>query len=260
MAANLAAPVLPGSQTPGEEGQAQEAELPLLLRTVVYESLDSDARETTDGPRDAPAPRADWLTSDGGVELGPTWVGSDPDETRCLQPFHQWRCSLEAHAGVYCSQHGLGPSVPTFDFVPLDLRLGVVLHDPIMPGCLRGCWQALIEMSVEPVFNGYGHILAGPSALFRYNFVQPDWRFVPYLQCGAGFVYTDAYHDVTQHAIGEEYEFQLKAAGGFHYFLNDRWSLDGEVGYIHISNADLANRNYGINAVGGSIGVTYVFP
>ena len=54
--------------------------------------------------------------------------------------------------------------------------------------------------------------------------------------------------------------FALKAAAGFHYTLNERLALNVEGGYIHISNADLASRNYGINALGGSIGITYYFP
>ncbi len=37
-------------------------------------------------------------------------------------------------------------------------------------------------------------------------------------------------------------------------------SLDIEGGLQHISNAGLANRNLGVNAFGGSIGLTYYFP
>jgi hypothetical protein len=47
---------------------------------------------------------------------------------------------------------------------------------------------------------------------------------------------------------------------GCHYFVNDHLSLDAEGGYIHISNADLASRNLGINAIGGTLGMTLYFP
>jgi Lipid A 3-O-deacylase (PagL) len=79
-------------------------------------------------------------------------------------------------------------------------------------------------------------------------------------QCVPDFAYTDAYQDYSQHAIGQAVEFQLKAAAGFHYCVNEHLSLDGEAGYTHISNADLAPRNLGINSVGSTMGITFYFP
>jgi opacity protein-like surface antigen len=134
------------------------------------------------------------------------------------------------------------------------------LNDPGCCSWLSGSFQALVEFSTAPVTDGFGDIVLGPTALLRYNWVRPGCRLVPYLQAGAGFVYNDAYENHYQHAIGEAMEFALKAAAGFHYFINDNLSLDVEGGYIHISNADLASRNLGINAVGGSIGMTIYLP
>jgi hypothetical protein len=37
-------------------------------------------------------------------------------------------------------------------------------------------------------------------------------------------------------------------------------SLDVEGGIQHLSNGGLARRNYGINAVGAAVGLTYYFP
>jgi hypothetical protein len=93
----------------------------------------------------------------------------------------------------------------------------------------------------------------------RYNFVQPDCRLIPYLQGGGGFIYNDAYRDKTQRALGQAGEFYLQANAGLHYMVGPRCSIDAEGGYIHISNAGTNARNGGINALGGSLGVTYFF-
>jgi hypothetical protein len=176
------------------------------------------------------------------------------------EAFWRGRLFLETNVGAYFSERGLGPATPTFDFLPINVRLGMVLNDPCFPGCLRGSYEALVEFSTAPVFSGFGNIVVGPTALLRYNWVQPDCRLVPYLQAGAGFAYTDGYKDPVQHAIGQWFEFTLKAAAGVHYFVNQNLSVDVEGGFTHISNADLASRNLGINAVGASLGLTFYFP
>jgi hypothetical protein len=171
-------------------------------------------------------------------------------------PFAGGQVSFEANSGVYCSQRGLGPRTPTFDFAPLNVRLGLELNDP----CLFGGVEALAELSTAPVVSGFGNIVVGPTALLRYNFLHRDLPFVPYLQGGAGFAYTDASYDRTQHAIGQDVEFTIKAALGFQYLLNDHLALNVEGGVTHISNANMASRNLGINAVGASLGLTYYLP
>jgi opacity protein-like surface antigen len=175
-------------------------------------------------------------------------------------PFTRGRWSFEVNGGCYFSQPGIGPRTPTFDFAPINLRLGLMLTNPCLPGCFHGNCEALVEFSTAPVVDGFGDIVVGPTALLRYNWVQPGRRWVPYLQGGAGLVYNNAFGDRNQRAIGEAVEFALKAAVGCHFFVRDNLSLDVEGGYIHISNADLASRNLGINAVGGSLGITLYLP
>jgi hypothetical protein len=41
--------------------------------------------------------------------------------------------------------------------------------------------------------------------------------------------------------------------------MSDAWSLDIEGGIQHISNADMATRNAGVNCLGGSVGLTFSF-
>jgi lipid A 3-O-deacylase len=46
---------------------------------------------------------------------------------------------------------------------------------------------------------------------------------------------------------------------GLRYFIARHWTIDLEAMFHHMSNAYLAERNNGINAVGGFLGVTYFF-
>ena len=123
--------------------------------------------------------------------------------------------------------------------------------------CLRGKGEVLLEYTADTATGDFGHFVTGPSLLLRYNFQQPDRRFVPYIQGGFGIVFDDAYHEPNQHLVGGPVEFLSQAQLGFHYFLKPAWSLDVEGGYRHISNADIYSRNLGVNSLGGTIGFTY---
>lgn len=182
-------------------------------------------------------------------------------------PFQKGRITAQVMAGYYVYT-GLGPGVPfgstldpQFDYAPISLRLGYLINTPPETrSLLRGSAEILAELMTAPVTQGYADIVVGPSLLLRYNFVQPSASIVPYIQAGTGLVYSDAYETPGQDALGEAVEFLLQAQAGVKWILNDRWSLDFEGGYQHISNAGFADRNGGINNFGGSVGFTYYLP
>lgn len=177
------------------------------------------------------------------------------------------RFSLQFLAGFYPSSD-LGPGAPfgstldnDFDYAPLSVRLGYRINDPSPSGgWLRGSAEVLAELMVAPVTNGYADLVIGPSLLLRYNFVQPGARVHPYIQAGAGLVFSDAYEAEGQDAFGQAVEFLLQTQVGLRWLLNESWSVDFEAGFQHISNAGLADRNAGINNFGGSVGLTWYFP
>src|SRR5262249_13745698 len=109
------------------------------------------------------------------------------------------------------------------------------------------------------VTGQFGHYFTGPSALIRYNYRQPGWRLVPYIQGGAGIVLNDAYRTQEQRLIGRWQEFLLQAEVGVRFQVTEHLSLDLEGGFQHISNARLAPRNGGINNLGVTVGFTYTF-
>ncbi|MGF1678383.1 MAG: acyloxyacyl hydrolase [Candidatus Methylacidiphilales bacterium] len=174
--------------------------------------------------------------------------------------YRQNLVSLQLVTGALVSPVGIGPDTDTFNYTMTNLRLGWMMNTPALDGHpLDGAVEFLFELSGSAVFEGAGSFLSGPTLLLRYHFTQPDWRWVPYIQLGGGITFTDAYEDRSQRAIGQQMEFTPQASLGSRYLIDPNWSLDIEFIYHHISNAGLAERNLGINALGGLAGLTYFF-
>ena len=178
----------------------------------------------------------------------------------CPDPvFHPGATTTQVLVGAYFSS-GLGPSIPKFNYVPVTFRMGWILNGP---GDFRvggGSWEALADVTAASIATRYGTYLAGSSVYLRYNFAELGTALVPYQQVGAGFLFNDAYHDLTQRAIGQDFEFHLHYEIGLRYFVTPNLSLDLEGGIQHISNANMADRNYGVNSFGAQVGFTYYFP
>jgi hypothetical protein len=154
----------------------------------------------------------------------------------------------------------MGAKIPSFNYAPIDLRLGLLAAEPFLDGTLlRGHPEVLLDLMAAPVVTHYGHFVGGTSLLFRYNYIPADWCVIPYWQGGVGLAYTDANRDQNQRAIGQSVEFLLQAGAGFRYVLSENWTLEIEGGFQHISNANLAGRNAGTNDLGAAIGLTYYF-
>jgi lipid A 3-O-deacylase len=175
-------------------------------------------------------------------------------------PFAQGKISLQLVSGALFSLTGLPEDSPVFNYAQTNLRLGWMLTTPDpQKSFLRGNWEGLVEISNSIIFEGFGNYIGGITGLIRYNFGQPDWKVIPYIQGGVGIVYNDAYKDETQQAIGQAIELTPQFSLGFHYLLTTKWSLDVEGMFHHISNAGLSKRNRSINALGGFLGATYFF-
>ena len=183
------------------------------------------------------------------------------------EPMQGPRFTAQVMGGYYVNS-GLGPNAPLgspvdadFDYIPLSLRFGYLLTSPSERQHLfRGVGEILVELMAAPVVDGFANVVVGPSLLLRYNFVQPNASIVPYIQGGAGLVYSDGYKTEGQDALGQAVEFLLQCQVGLRWMLNDKWSLDFEGGLQHISNANVSDHNGGINNLGASVGLTYYLP
>lgn len=148
----------------------------------------------------------------------------------------------------------------SIDYALNSARVGLMLWRPMGPGIFRGNVEMLGEVFGGPIFHGPGDVALGGTLLFRYNFVQPGARLIPYVQGGAGPVYTDIPEGAAaSDAIGQEVSFNLQAIVGMRYLVNEKWSVSGELNYRHISNAGMSDPNYGIDQLGGAVGFSFSF-
>ena len=136
-------------------------------------------------------------------------------------------------------------------------RLGVVLTDP--QG--NSWWQGNVELLVQPVFarftEPFAAEAAGGSFLLKYNFLSFG-RWVPFWDVGAGMIWTNLAPRIPEQST--PFEFVLETGPGVHYFATDRiiWTMG--VRLHHISNANLGDRNTGINGILPYIGISFFTP
>ena len=152
-----------------------------------------------------------------------------------------------------------GNNRPSVDLAVDSLRLGLMLSNPHGTSLLAGNFELLGEVFAGPIFEGPGNVTAGATLIIRYNFIQPRARLIPYLQIGAGGVYTDISEKASGGLVSLPVEFNLQGVGGTRLMLNDRWSMVIEAGYRHISNATIKLPNYGVDSVGGNLGFGFFF-
>ena len=144
---------------------------------------------------------------------------------------------------------------PTENYTLSGLQFAWMLTDVRGPGFLRGNLELPLEAMGGKVFNGKGSYMVGGTIWIRYNFIQPNWRVVPYLQLGAGAEATD----MDEKLVGQTFNFNLDIGVGTRCFVAEKWAVNLECRYQHLSNGRLAKHDLGVNAVGPMIGVSYFF-
>lgn len=174
-------------------------------------------------------------------------------------PFERGDWEFQALGGAFVGIEQNSEKRPQTNDADVAARLGVMLTNPFFSGWVRGNLELLIEAFGAKTFEGPSGELAGGTLLLRYNFLQPQAHLIPYLQIGAGALYDDLYQHETQRLIGSAFEFNLQASLGARYLLSRQWALAFEGTYRHISNANTAARNLGLNSIGGFAGVSYFF-
>lgn len=144
---------------------------------------------------------------------------------------------------------------PTLNYTLSGVQLGWMLTDVNSLSWLRGNVEVAGEAIGGTPFEGRGTYLVGGTGWVRYNFVQPRWQVVPYVQAGAGAELTD----FDARLLGERFNFNLNIGVGARWFVAQNWSVDLECRYQHLSNAKLSPHDIGVNAVGPMLGISYFF-
>ena len=140
------------------------------------------------------------------------------------------------------------------EFLTARVRWGVRQSD----GWLRGYNQFYFSAVAEPIFRGIENHYFGLNFGLRYNFVQPNSRFVPYVSGGVGLGWIDSHPDISG-AQGQDFTFNILAAAGVAYELSERWKVEAGVLYEHLSNGGQTSPNPSLNLLGPQLGVIYSF-
>src|SRR5579883_2984586 len=93
----------------------------------------------------------------------------------------------------------------------------------------------------------------------RRNFIQPDWRIVPYFEArgGVGDINAKEPYGIL-YAQGQDLTFTLMMGSGARYNFNSKYSISAGMTYMHVSNFYLSEPKYedfGINVYGPIVGV-----
>jgi opacity protein-like surface antigen len=185
--------------------------------------------------------------------------GKNPIPAVAPGPFDRGTWEIEGGAGEFCSFASSSAEWVTINYQLDDIRLGWMYDSPRHTGWLRGNNEFLLEAFGGAVTTGPGGYLIGGSPLWRYNFVQPGARLVPYIELGMGALGNTIYPNQRQRELGQGFEFALQGGIGLKYLINDRWSVSAEVDYRHISDGGMTDRNQGLNSLGGLMLMSYVF-
>jgi hypothetical protein len=161
-----------------------------------------------------------------------------------------------------------------FDFLVNSPYTEWPLHYTLVPNIASLRWQVdniwgwgFLRGNTDFVFSGsYTAILRGPETRYfafdygiRRNFIQPNWRVVPYFEArgGIGDINAKGPYGVL-YAQGQDMTFTLMMGSGARYNFNSRYGISAGMAYMHVSNFYLSEPKYedfGINVYGPMVGV-----
>jgi len=140
--------------------------------------------------------------------------------------------------------------------IPLMARWDYVLTDvmgqDMVPGQVLIGGELMFIEYVKPITT-YG---IGLSPTIKYSLL-PDRRWRPFVGAGAGIFWTDLGGEIPEK--GGRFNFILQGGTGIDVFLTPRYALEVGFRYQHISNADTAEPNIGIDSLHTYLGASYVY-
>jgi lipid A 3-O-deacylase len=183
----------------------------------------------------------------------------EPDPERRSTPFFKGMHEFELGGAYHFSLANRSEKHPELNDASIQLRYGWMLSSAPESGLLAGNWEAIAGFAGGAITQGPGSFLFDAVALLRRNFATTTSTFVPYFQLGAGGTYSDASRQRVQRLIGSDLSFNLQSAIGLKLLTSSRSALFIEGGYRHVSNANTASRNFGLNSIGIQLGFSRFF-
>ncbi len=172
--------------------------------------------------------------------------------------------TVELGSGVSWSNVRSGEPNRPYTIVPIQLTASLKLDDVSLDnmagGIFRGYSEFFFRGQYDQIVHGpethYEGLLVGP----RYNFVQPGWKIIPFVEGGVGFGFADS--NPQAGGLGQDFNFSFEVAAGAKYQINCDWFARLAVQYQHMSNAGLSdppNPNHPIDSLGPILSVGYAF-
>lgn len=153
--------------------------------------------------------------------------------------------------GVFGNPHGYEVAP---QFVTGRIRWGVIESD----SWLRGYNQFYLSAQAQPIVRGIENHYFGFNFGLRYNFVRPNSRWIPYFSGGVGLGWIDSNPDM-RGSQGQDFTFNILAAAGVSYRIDDRWRAAAGLLYEHFSNAGQTDPNPSLNLLGPQLALSYSF-
>ncbi len=172
--------------------------------------------------------------------------------------------TIELGSGAAWSNVRRGLPNQAYTLVPVSLtaslKLDDVSLDHFMGGWLRGYTEFYFRSDYDQIVHGpethYEGFMAGP----RYNFVQPGWKIIPFVEGGIGLGFANS--NPARGGLGQDFNFSFDVAAGARYNIDCDWFVRLAVQYQHVSNAGLSepqSPNHPIDALGPKLSFGYSF-
>ena len=198
------------------------------------------------------------------LSLPPVFAGTDMKATVPATIVTEKEWTLELGSGAAWSNVRSGLPNQAYTIVPISLTASLALDDVsldnFLGGWLRGYSEFYFRGDYDVIAHGPEHhyegLLVGP----RYNFFQPGWKLIPYVEGGVGFDFADA--NPAGRGLGQDFNFSFGAGVGAKYQFTDNFFGRLGVEYQHVSNAGLSepvNPNHPIDALGPKLSFGYAF-
>ncbi len=194
-------------------------------------------------------------------------AGTEMSDTKDMKGMTPPACgpkdwTIELGSGVEWSNVRAG-TYAGYRIEPIELTAALAVDDVsldnFLGGVFRGYTEFLFRGQYDNIDKGpedrYAGILVGP----RYNFVQPGWKIIPYVEGTVGVGFATSRPELG--GLGQDFNFTFEVGAGAKYQINCDWSVRLGVQYQHMSNAGLSApaKNNPIDALGPIVSLGYSF-